>query len=263
MIRRVLAPVLRNERLHAPDHHVLTFSAPGIASEAKPGQFVAVAAETGAQILRRPFSLFSADPDTGEASILFNVHGPTSRALSGYGPGSFIDLLGPLGGRVYAEDPRPGARHILVGGGYGVPPLAFFARRLREARRDAHVILVDGARTKQLLVGTEGLETLGVALRPCTEDGTCGFHGRVTGVLEELLNEPVPATVYCCGPTPMMRAVAQMAMAKGVPCQVTMEVFMPCGMGVCQGCAVGKQDGTFAMGCLDGPVFDGLEVGWE
>ncbi len=263
MIRRVLAPVLRNERLAAPGHHVLTFSAPELAATAQPGQFIVVAADTGAQLLRRPFSVFNADPATGEASILFSLHGPTSRAMAQYALGDTLDLIGPLGGRSYTPDPRPGARHILVGGGYGVPPLAFFARKLIAADRDAHVVLVDGARTRELLVGTEGLDEIGVILRPCTDDGTCGFHGRVTGVLEEMLNEDVPTTVYTCGPAAMMRAVAQMAMERNVPCQVTMEVFMPCGMGICMGCAVGKPDGTYVRGCVEGPVFEAREISWS
>lgn len=263
MIRKLRAPVLANTPLAAPGHHVLSFDAGQMAHDARPGQFVAIAADTGAQILRRPFSFFSANPATGEASILFSLYGPTTRALAACQPGDTIDVIGPLGGRVFAADARPGARHVLVGGGYGVPPLAFFARMILAADPAAHVTIINGARTKDFLIGTDGLPEIGVTLRVCTDDGTCGHHGLVTGVLEELLaDQGHPTHVYTCGPTPMMRAVAEMASALNVPCQVSLEVFMPCGVGICMGCAVARTDGTYARGCTDGPVFGAEEIAW-
>ncbi len=264
MIRKFLAPVIANMPLAAPGHRVLTFLAPALVADARPGQFVAVAADTGVQVLRRPFSVFTADPATGEASILFSVHGPTSQALAAMRPGDALDLVGPLGGRVFSPDSRPGVRHIFVGGGYGVPPLVFLAKTIHAADPHALMDFVDGARSKEFLVGTDGLEEIGVTLWLCTDDGSCGHHGRVTGVLPDLLGDRSrPAHIYTCGPTPMMQAVAEMAAAFDVPCQVSMEVFMPCGLGVCMGCAVHRTDGTYARGCVDGPVFDGREVVWQ
>ncbi len=266
MIRKLLAPVIRNEKLTAPGHHVLTFQAEELAKDARPGHFVAVAADTGAQVLRRPFSVYTADPATGEVSILFSVYGPTTKAMAKYQEGDMLDLVGPLGGRVFTPDTRPGAHHIMVGGGYGVPPLVFLSRELLAKDPATKVSFINGARTKDLLVGTEGVEDIGVTLRPCTNDGTCGFRGMVTGVLDELLKaeaEGAPVTVYTCGPTPMMRAVGEMAIAFNVPCQVSMEVFMPCGIGICMGCAVGQPDGSYARGCTEGPVFDARKVVWQ
>lgn len=263
MIRKVLAPVVSVEKLAAPGHFVLTFEAPELARDARPGQFVTVAAETGAQFLRRPFSFYTADPETGRASILFSMYGPTTRAMSAYKPGDRIDLIGPLGGRVFAADELPGVRHVMVGGGYGVPPLAFLTRRLLAADPSADVSVVNGARTKDFLVGTDGLEEVGAQVFPCTNDGTCGYHGMVTGLLEEMLSDKSrPVHVYTCGPTPMMKAVAEMAMRFDVPCQASMEVFMPCGIGICMGCAVPRPDGTFARGCVEGPVFEAREIVW-
>ncbi len=263
VIRKVLAPVLSVEKLAAPGHFVLTFEAPDLAREARPGQFVTVAAETGTQFLRRPFSVYTADPERGVASILFSMYGPTTRAMAGYGPGDRIDLIGPLGGKVFAADARPGVRHVMVGGGYGVPPLAFLSRRILASDPTADVVVVNGARTRDFLVGTDGLDGLGATLYPCTDDGSCGYHGRVTGLLAELLSDKArPVHVYTCGPTPMMKAVAQMSMEFGVPCQASMEVFMPCGIGICMGCAVPRPDGTFARGCVEGPVFEAREIVW-
>jgi dihydroorotate dehydrogenase electron transfer subunit len=242
----------------------MAFEAPEMAKDALPGQFVAVYAETGLQILRRPFSFYSADPDTGLCTILYSVYGPTTRAMSMMQPGDYVDLIGPLGGRVFAADDRAGVHHIMVGGGYGVPPLNFLAHRIRKADPHARVTLVIGARTQNLLVGEEGMEEVGVTLRCCTNDGSFGFPGMVTGLLEQLLAEEKgsPVHVYTCGPTPMMRAVGEMAIQFDTPCQVSMETFMPCGIGICMGCAVGRPDGSFARGCTDGPVFEAREVVW-
>jgi dihydroorotate dehydrogenase electron transfer subunit len=263
VIRRVLAPVLRNTPLAAPGHYVLEFAAPDLAREAQPGQFIAVAGEAGQQLLRRPFSVFTADPVTGSASILFSVYGPTTRAMAECGPGDLIDLIGPLGGRVFAADARPGVHHIMIGGGYGVPPLVFLARRILASDAGARVTFINGARTKAFLVGTEEIEEEGVPVLSCTDDGTCGIHGRVTVGLENVLGESGgPFHLYTCGPTPMMKAVGEIAIWRDLPCQVSMETFMPCGIGICMGCAVPRPDGTYARGCTDGPVFDAREIVW-
>ena len=265
MICKVSARILSNEKLLAPGHHVLTFEAQSVARDARPGQFVAVSADTGAQFLRRPFSFFTADPASGIASILFSTYGPTTRVMASLKPGDFLDILGPLGGKPFVPDSRPNCHHIMVGGGYGVPPLAFLSRRIFAHDPNASVSFINGAKTSDFLVGTEGLAEIGAKLRPATDDGSHGYHGLVTGVLDEILSarqENDPAHVYTCGPTPMMKAVALMALQKNVPCDVSLEVFMPCGIGICMGCAVERTDGSFARGCTDGPVFSAAEVVW-
>ena len=264
LIRKFNAPVLANTPLAAPGHYVLAFSAPKLARDARPGQFVAVAGETtGQQILRRPFSVYTADPETGVASILFSVYGPVTRMLAQAQPGDRLDLIGPLGGRGFTADPTPDTHHILIGGGYGVPPLAFLARTILAAQPSARISFVVGARTKDLLVGTEGMAEIGASVLCCTNDGSHGFPGLVTGQLEAILaDDPGPFRIYTCGPTPMMKAVAAVAMANDLPCQVSLEPFMPCGIGICMGCAVPLPNGTYARGCTDGPVFNAREVVW-
>ena len=100
--------------------------------------------------------------------------------------------------------------------------------------------------------------------RVATEDGSHGIPGRVTDVLEPLLRENagLPVTVYCCGPTPMMKAVAELCLKLGVTCQLSVEVAMPCGIGVCMGCVLDLTDGRRVRCCVDGPVFEAGEVKW-
>ena len=263
MIRRTIATVLSNTPLTAPGHFVMSFEAAELARDALPGQFITVAAGSGMQILRRPFSVYTVEPEQGTASILYSVYGPVTSAMAQMTPGDKLDFLGPLGGRVFDADPEPACHHIMVGGGYGVPPLAFLSRRIRAANPDANITFISGGRTKDLLVGTDGLGDIGVTLEPCTNDGSHGYPGLVTGRMEEILTAEGGAFhVYTCGPTPMMKAVGDLSIAHNVPCQVSMEVFMPCGVGICMGCAVGRHDGTYARGCTDGPVFEAREVKW-
>ncbi len=269
---------------------MLTLDAPELARSARPGSFVAALAETGGErILRKPFSVFIVDKEAGHVQILFSVYGPTTKAMSELQPGAALDILGPLGGRLFAPDPRPGVHHVLVGGGYGVPPLNFLARELKLADPDAHVTLIHGARTASFLVGDDGLRELGVSVIACTDDGSKGVAGKVTDALIGFLapdNSPLPpgnggistnspitggrgaenglgeVALYTCGPTPMMKAVALLSLEHNTPCQVSMETFMPCGVGICVGCALALPDGTFARACTDGPVFFAGEVAW-
>lgn len=266
VIRKLLAPVIRCTPLSAPNHFVLAFDGGEMARDARPGHFVTIAAgaDNGA-MLRRPFSFYTVDPASGEVSVLFSVYGPTTRAMAKMKPGDRLDVIGPLGGHVFEADTHPGTHHILVGGGYGIPPLAFLSRQIKATAPNARVTVINGARTKEFLVGTEGLEEIGVEVHPSTNDGSAGYHGLVTDLLREFLHDRaahIPVRVYTCGPTPMMRAVGEMSIAYDVPCDVSLEVFMPCGIGICMGCAVGRPDGTFARGCVDGPVFEAREVIW-
>jgi dihydroorotate dehydrogenase electron transfer subunit len=260
---QTFATVTANEVI-IPDHHVLTCHAPEIAAQAQPGHFVNVLiAQSGHDpLLRKPFSIYTADPEGGEISLLFSLVGATTYGMARKRPGDTLDLVGPLGGRLFTPDPRPDALHVMVGGGYGVPPLVFLSRQRREAGQQ--VIFLIGARRKDLLLCEEELRAAGVDARPCTEDGSWGAVGRVTDVLAPLLAERQgePLTVYCCGPTPMMQAVAEMCLRHEVPCQVSMEVGMPCGLGVCMACVLDLADGRRVRCCTEGPVFEASEVRW-
>lgn len=264
MPQQVFAPVLANDAIIA-DHKVITCAAPAIAALAQPGHFVnALTAERTDPLLRKPFSIYTVDRERGQISLLYSIVGATTQGMARKMPGDTLDLVGPLGGRIFRPDMREGATHIMVGGGYGVPPLVFLARELQLAPTDPSLLFIIGARRKDLLLCHEELKAAGVDARAATDDGSHGTQGRVTDVLEPILRERSgqPVTVYCCGPTPMMRAVGELCQRLDVSCQLSVEVSMPCGIGVCMGCVLDLTDGRRVRCCVDGPVFEASEVKW-
>ena len=265
MPHQIFAPVLTNEPI-IEGHKVLVCHAPAVAAEARPGHFVnALTAERTDPLLRKPFSIYTVDKDKGNISLLYSIVGATTQGMARKVPGDTLDLVGPLGGRLFQPDTRPGAAHVMVGGGYGVPPLVFLARQLQAAGTDsAHLTFIIGARRKDLLLCELELQEAGIDARAATEDGSHGTPGKVTDALEPLLREKSgqPVTVYCCGPTPMMRAVGELCQSLGVPCQLSVEVAMPCGIGVCVGCVLDLTDGRRVRCCVDGPVFEAGEIKW-
>jgi dihydroorotate dehydrogenase electron transfer subunit len=262
-----LAPVLANDEIIA-GHKVLVCEAPAIAQAARPGHFVnALTAERTDPLLRKPFSIYTVDRERGQISLLYSIVGATTQGMARKQPGDMLDIVGPLGGHLFVPDTRLGAAHIMVGGGYGVPPLVFLSRELQIAHPlsiPLDLVFIIGARRKDLLLCEAELVAAGVDARAATEDGSHGTQGRVTDVLEPLLQEREgkPVTVYCCGPTPMMKAVGELCMRLGVPCQLSVEVAMPCGIGVCMGCVLDLTDGRRVRCCVDGPVFEASEVAW-
>jgi len=265
MPQQTFAPILANDQIIA-DHKVLVCEAPALAASAQPGHFVNVlTAERTDPLLRKPFSIYTVDRERGQISLLYSIVGPTTQGMARKRPGDMLDLVGPLGGHIFRPDARPGAVHVLVGGGYGVPPLVFLSRELHLVQPKPEMVFIVGARRKDLLLCEAELAAAGVDTRAATEDGSHGSPGRVTDVLEPLLRERQgkPVTVYCCGPTPMMRAVGELCVSLEVPCQLSVEVAMPCGIGVCMGCVLDLADGRRVRCCVDGPVFEASEVTWQ
>jgi len=264
MPRQLFAQVLSNENIII-GHNVITCEAPTLAALAQPGHFVNVlTAERFDPLLRKPFSIYTVDRERGQISLLYSIVGATTEGMARKRPGEMLDIVGPLGGKLFRPDTRPSATHIMVGGGYGVPPLVFLARELRLAQNAPNITFIIGARRKDLLLCEAELLAAGIDARSATEDGSHGTQGRVTDILELLLLEKTgePVTVYCCGPTPMMRAVGELCQRYSVPCQLSVEVAMPCGIGVCMGCVLDLTDGRRVRCCVDGPVFEATEVKW-
>lgn len=239
----------------------ITFQAPGVTLGAQPGQFVTlgVGAETSALLLRRAFALSGVDGDA--VNVVVAAQGPGTRWILDRRPGDVLDLIGPLG-RPFPAPPARGSA-LLVAGGYGAAPFVGLAQRLNAAGHAVAAVL--GAGTADRLYAAPELAALTQILAVTTEDGSVGRTGRVTDVLPELL--PGASTVYACGPMPMLRAVAIQAAARGLPCHVSVEESMACGIGVCMTCVlpVIGDDGVsrFLRSCVDGPVFEGSKVRFD
>ncbi|UCF79407.1 MAG: dihydroorotate dehydrogenase electron transfer subunit [Candidatus Eiseniibacteriota bacterium] len=225
-----------------------------------PGQFVMVGLpEPGAFFLRRPFSVFDFQARRKRLSVYYSVAGPGTEVLSRVRPGEKLSLLGPLG-RGFPESPR--RLHVMVGGGRGGAPLAFLSRRARKGKR---VLFLVGARTEEHVLPLERIRASKIFV--ATEDGSLGMRGTVLDLLENVVSSPdfdwAEAALYGCGPSALLRKLHAMAVKRRVPCFVSLEARMGCGLGACQGCAVRKSSGGFFLVCKEGPVVDSLSVDWQ
>ncbi len=229
----------------------LSFSSASISRSIRAGQFLNLRVrESCDPLLRRPFSAYRIEGDVIE--IVFNVVGRGTAAMRQKQRGDRIDVLGPLG-RPF-DTAFPGYdTGILIGGGLGVAPLPLLTSSL--TKEGKKVVTFLGARTSAALV-TEYLRDPHVA----TDDGTRGFHGTVVDLASATLRaHPVSRPrIFACGPTPMLRAVAAFARAEGIPCEVSLEGPMGCGIGICQGCPVESagDEKRYVLMCKDGPTFD-------
>jgi dihydroorotate dehydrogenase electron transfer subunit len=243
----------------------LTFRHPEVAREARAGQFVMIKAGTSAEPpLRRPFSILSVDPAAETFSLFLKAVGPGSRALFEMAPGEIAQCLGPLG-RPFAA-PASGREALLVAGGYGIAPFRIFSEELVRQGARAHIFY--GGRTGADLPMRDAFADLGVPVTLTTDDGSVGTAGRVTVAVESYARTlGGRATLYACGPDAMLHAVARVAERRGLPCQVSLDPWMGCGVGTCLGCVVWVQDAEqerpkYHCACTEGPVFDAQRVVW-
>lgn len=227
------------------------------AAEAKAGQFVGVLC--GERTLRRPISICEIDARRGMLRLVFQVRGEGTRWLAGVREGECLNILAPLGNGFAPA--KPDRKAVFVGGGVGVPPLLEAAKPYG---RNADAIL--GFRSGPLAILTDEFEKICGHVTLVTEDGTGGERGLVTAPLARRLESAPCDAVFACGPRPMLAAVAKEAAARKVPCFVSMEARMGCGMGACLACAIpAKAPGGGRMMlqvCKHGPVFDAAKLVW-
>jgi dihydroorotate dehydrogenase electron transfer subunit len=207
-------------------------------------------------LLRRPFSVHRTTTDTIE--ILFNIAGKGTAQLAEKREGDILDLLGPLGVPFTLDDARFDTA-LLVAGGLGVAPMPITTADLLRKKKQVRTYL--GARDAASLV-TAHLQNVACA----TDDGSAGFHGNVVALLEQELASAKPERpkIFACGPHAMLKATALLAERLGIPCEVSMEGPMGCGIGICQGCPVELRDASrrYALMCKDGPTFDAKAIRW-
>jgi dihydroorotate dehydrogenase electron transfer subunit len=254
------------------DYYSMTLVASGIAENARPGQFVAIAVggPDGSTLLRRAFSIYQVR-DTGvyggTVEFIFSVTGKGTAWLSRQRSYDPVDVVGPLG-RPFAL-PREPANCVLVGGGYGSAPLFMLADALRT--RGCRIDAVLGASTGDRMFGALDAKRMAASVAFTTNDGSYGEKGLVSDVLPEVIERVHADVVYACGPMPMLDAVQRIAGAAydraGIPTQLLVEESMACGVGVCMTCVlpvVGSDDKTrMVRACVDGPVFAGDRIRWD
>ncbi len=315
------ARILFNRKIAGP-YHRLRLLCPEIARSARPGQFLMLRVRDGRDpLLRRPFSFSRIKPrgggkshtEEGEVEIWYKVVGLGTKLMTQLAEGERVDILGPLGNGFWAIEGLKKA--ILLGGGIGIAPLLSLAEdfyRQRERVKSISILqglpdvmVLLGGKSREDILGLPELKRMRFHPHIATEDGSLGVKGLATDLLERtiLTDGPEHSAVYTCGPWPMLSRVVEMGQQFDLPCQVSLETRMACGLGACLGCAVKlkgtasqegiddhaeggprdqPQDGKsgprnqgpapradgdegyrYALTCLEGPVFDGRAISWD
>jgi dihydroorotate dehydrogenase electron transfer subunit len=224
--------------------------------EIKPGQFVEVKVEGSAStFLRRPISINYVDKENSEIWLLVQLVGNGTRAMARLNEGDSLNVLFPLGNGFAA--PKKGEKVLLVGGGVGVAPLLEYGKALKEA--GAKPVFLLGARTKADLMQLDLFGKYG-DVYITTEDGSEGEKGFVTQ--HSVLTKESFDRISTCGPKPMMVAVARFAKANSIPCEVSLENMMACGLGACLCCVEKTVKGNVCV-CKEGPVFNINDLTWQ
>ncbi len=264
------------------EQFILRVDAPEIAATALPGSFAHIQCDRS-KPLRRPISIMRTSTSEGWVDFLYKAVGEGTRLLSKRLPGEQLSILGPIGVPFKPSPDRP--RPLLIGGGVGMPPMVFVAESLRD-RPEFNPFVILGSevpfpfpsRPSQILVPGIPAEVIGcmpllddwdIPSRLASLQGYPGcFEGYVTDLARAWLDSldedgRSEVEIFSCGPHPMLEAVAALARQYDIPCQVSLEEFMACGVGGCAGCVVSVEtESGQAMKrvCVDGPVFDARQV---
>jgi dihydroorotate dehydrogenase electron transfer subunit len=277
-----------------PEIYLLTLEAPALAEAARPGQFVMLRVGPGPDpLLARPFSIHGVEG--GKLLILYQVKGKGTKLLAGIRPGTELLVWGPLGRGFELNVERP----VLVAGGMGVAPVAFAARFLEDQGVLYHLLtggqneenvndlinyfkkslkkLLEQGRVERFreflkmkeetALSSKSFRTSGTATSSTIEQSSNYETGFVTNLLDDITSKLSgrygPDSVIACGPLPMLKAVAIICARRNLPCQVSLEAPMACGVGACLGCAIPAAGGGYLRACQEGPVMEASLVDWE
>jgi ferredoxin--NADP+ reductase len=252
----IMFKIVRREEMAGGTVILNDIEAPLIAKKAKPGQFVILKAnEEGERI---PLTMAETDPAKGTITIIYMVVGKSTALFKTLKVGEgFQDVIGPLGKATHIE--KVGTV-VCVGGGTGVAVLHPITRAMKEAGN--HVIAIIGARTKDLLILEDRMKAASHELHVCTDDGSYGYKGFVTGKLKEVLDAVKVDQAVVIGPVPMMKFTSKITKEYNVPTMVSLNPIMVDGTGMCGGCRV-TVGGKTQFACVDGPEFDGHQVDYD
>ena len=270
MVFQTKAKLIKNVEV-IKNCYTISLYCPQIARSAEPGQFLEIKASDNLEpLLRRPLSVHRVRGDNIE--LLYEVVGKGTEILSRRKTGEYLDIIGPLGnGFDYAISNTHNAIRILVAGGMGIAPLVFLADKLikrnkQYAQRNTTILI--GARTKNQILCEKELRKLLYDVKTATDDGSRGFRGKVTDLLEVILKRNTQrhvqnnTAIYACGPRPMFQAISRLSVLYNIPAQLSLEEYMACGIGACLGCVVGTKTG-YKRVCKEGPVFNAHELNWQ
>ncbi|MFH1397205.1 MAG: dihydroorotate dehydrogenase electron transfer subunit [Candidatus Omnitrophota bacterium] len=262
---QIKAKLISNKRIKGDYWHCV-LNAPVIAKQAKAGQFLSISLDDDKLLLRRPFSIHRVKGLNLE--IIYEVLGKGTASLSRKKSGQQLDIIGPLGNGFDYKTPghQDTRAPVLVAGGMGVAPLVFLAEKLavREPNTEYRTPLVlIGAKTRNHILCEKEFKELGFDVKIATDDGSRGFKGYVSELLEQqlLAFSPQLSTIYACGPKPMFKEVCWVGKKYRLPVQVSLEEHMACGIGACFGCAVDTKEG-YKRVCKEGPVFRADDLIW-
>lgn len=242
-----------NKEVIIPGIYRFTINSPQIANKAVPGQFLEIRCSNGIDpLLRRPISISGVNRKKKTVDFIVQVRGNATKTLSERNVGESLDILGPLGkGFTISNNFR---KIAIIGGGIGIFPLLFLGRELQNT--DVYCYL--GFRTKSLIILIDEFIHFSKELKVVTNDGSYGYRGLVTNVIKEDVNTIRFDMIYGCGPLPMLKSLQKIALELEIPCEISVEERMACGVGACLGCAIKLVDGdtwTYGHVCKNGPVF--------
>ncbi|MFZ5802753.1 MAG: dihydroorotate dehydrogenase electron transfer subunit [Candidatus Omnitrophota bacterium] len=229
-------------------YYKLTFRSKLLARGAMPGQFLHLQVHAdGTFALRRPFSYYRVSGD--QIEVLYEVLGKGTAVLAKKQKGDRLKVMGPLGRPFTAK--APGLPRLLVAGGIGIPPLVFFAEKNKVD------YLLIGIKSKTEKMPPQELARVKAKILYASDDGSLGFHGYVTGLLEKVLRDEDISQAYIqtCGPKVMMKTVFDIVRKRKLVGEASIDTAMACGVGACLGCMVKTREGWVAS-CTEGPVFD-------
>ena len=237
----------------------ITILSKEIGEDAKPGQFLEIRVVDDIEpLLRRPISIYNANKEKGEVEFIFKIKGKGTKLLSERREGEYLDIIGPLGyGYFKLEDYKNIA---IIGGGIGIFPLHELSKIAKNNGINASLYI--GFRNKDLVILEDELKKVCNELIISTDDGSYGKNGFSIDFLKEDIKIRKPDCIYACGPLPMLKAVQELTINENIPCQISLEERMACGLGVCLGCAVKDKtsENNYKHVCKNGPVFDATTV---
>lgn len=258
----IKAKIVNIEQLK-PDIYKFGVEAKEIVESAKPGHFIEIRVSDSIEpLLRRPISIYNLNKEAGILEFIFQVKGKGTEILAKRKIGEELDILGPIGYGTF--EIKAYENVAIIGGGIGTFPLYELAKELKQDTK-SNVNIYLGFRSKDYVVLEEEFKQVSDKLVITTDDGTYGISGFAINELKKDIEQGTIDKIFACGPLPMLKAVQALSLEKNIPCEISLEEKMACGLGVCLGCAVKtaaspKDAPEYWHVCKAGPVFNARDV---